>query len=252
MTAPGVTRTAVQIPVEGVAVDHVDAVWHHPEGPADGAFVLVTHGAGGTIEDPAIVAFADVVAAAGHPSVRCTMPYRQRRTAGPPPRAERGVGDLAAVIAGLLRVAPEPRPWVLAGKSYGGRLATMVAADMPEVHRVVDLAGRLDLAGVACLSYPLHPPGRPDRLRVAHLAAVRVPLLFVQGTNDPFGGPEELVPHVADLVAPVTVVPVPGGDHALKVPRTRSADGATHAPAEVVAGLADACTRWLADLGVGG
>lgn len=249
MTGADVTRTPVDVPVDGLDIDHVAAVWHRPGEPVEGPSVLLTHGAGGNADDPAVVALADVVAAAGHPAVRVTMPYRQRRAKGPPPRAERGVGDLAAVMAGILDTGAEPGPWVLGGKSYGGRLATMVAARAPGVDRVVEVTGRLDLVGVACLSYPLHPPGRADRVRVDHFDAIDVPVLFLQGTHDPFGGPDELGPHVALLSAPATVVPVVGGDHSLKVPRTRSADGRTHPAADVVAGLAAHVSAWLATIG---
>lgn len=248
MTGADVVRTPVDVPVDGLDIDHVAAVWHHPADPVEGLSVLLTHGAGGNVDDPALVALADVVAAAGHPAVRVTMPYRQRRAKGPPPRAERGVGDLAAVIAGILDTGTEPGPWVLGGKSYGGRLATMVAARVPGVDRVVEVTGRLDVVGVACLSYPLHPPGRPDRVRVDHFDAIDVPVLFVQGTHDPFGGPDELCPHLGRLSAPATVVPVGGGDHSLRVPRTRSADGRTHPAQDVVAGLTVQAGAWFAEL----
>jgi len=249
VTNADVVRTPVDVDVEGLDIDHVAAVWHRPAEPVEGPSMLLTHGAGGNVDDPALMALADVVAAAGHPAVRVTMPYRQRRAKGPPPRAERGVGDLAAVIAGILDAGAEPGPWVLGGKSYGGRLATMVAARVPGVDRVAEVTGRLDVVGVACLSYPLHPPGRADRVRVDHFDAIDVPVLFLQGTHDPFGGPDELEPHLDRLSAPATVVSVVGGDHSLKVPRTRSADGRTQSPADVVAGLAADVCDWLGEVG---
>lgn len=209
----------------------VDAVVHEPSrrrGPA----VLLTHGAGGNLDDAGLVALAEVVAAAGHLAVRANLPYRQRRATGPPPRAERSVGDLAAMLAAARRLAPRTG-WVVGGKSYGGRVATLLAAQ------------GADVAGVLCHSYPLHPPGRPDRLRVAHFGDITAPLLFLQGGNDPFGGPTELAPYAATLPAGTRVVAVAGGDHSLRVPRTGSDDGRTHSPADVVAALAEEVAAWL-------
>ena len=94
----------------------------------------------------------------------------------------------------------------IGGKSMGGRIASQVAA-----------RGIGDLAGVVFLGYPLHPPGRPDRLRAAHLSDVKAPMLFVQGSRDAFGTPEELRPIVASLQIPAEVYAVDGGDHSFKV-----------------------------------
>lgn len=233
-----------QVAVAGLDIDAVDVAWHHPErvvGPA----VLLTHGAGGDLDDQGLVALATSIAAAGHLAVRCNMPYRQRRPEGPPPRVERGLGELATVIAGVAQAVPDVAAWVLGGKSYGGRLATMVAAGAQGVDLIVarDVVPRP--VGVLCYSYPLHPPRTPDKVRVAHWSDIDVPVLFLQGSDDPFGGPVELVPHLALLAADPTVVPVPGGDHSLHVPRTRSADGATHLVPEVIARLAPDCVAWL-------
>lgn len=236
-----------QVAVAGLDIDAVDVAWHHPErgtGPA----VLLTHGAGGDLDDQGLVALATAIAAVGHLAVRCNMPYRQRRPKGPPPRAERGLGELAAVLAGVAHAVPDAAAWVLGGKSYGGRLATMVAAVAQGVDRIVARDVVPWPVGVLCYSYPLHPPDTPDKVRVAHWPDIDVPVLFLEGSNDPFGGPDELAPHLALLTAESTVVPVAGGDHSLHVPRTRSLDGATHPVPEVVAGLASDCAAWLATL----
>src|SRR5204862_3062977 len=83
----------------------------------------------------------------------------------------------------------------IGGKSMGGRIATHLAA--------ADDVEQLGIAGVVALGYPLHPPGKPDQLRVAHLPRIRVPVLIVQGERDPFGGPDELKPVIATMRAPV-------------------------------------------------
>jgi predicted alpha/beta-hydrolase family hydrolase len=98
----------------------------------------------------------------------------------------------------------------LGGKSMGGRIATQVAA--------AGDAG--DIRGLVLLGYPLHPPAKPSQLRVAHLPRVRVPMLFVQGSRDAFGTPEELAPHVVGLSAGSRVFVVEGGDHSLARPRS--------------------------------
>ena len=240
-------RGTVALDCDDLDVDAVDVVWHRPvAGDSGRCGVILAHGAGGTLDDPGLVALAGTIAAAGHVAVRCNMPYRQRRPKGPPPRAERGLGEFAVVVAAIAAATPDVSDWVIGGKSYGGRLATMIAADVQGTDRLVDASAIPVPVGVMCYSYPLHAPGKPDRVRVDHWDALSVPVLFLQGTNDPFGGPDEVSPHLTLLEAPATVVPVAGADHSLKVPRTRSADGATHAPADVIAGLAVAITSWLA------
>lgn len=221
--------------VEGASVDVVDAVWHEPDDRA-GLTVVLAHGAGGDLHDHGLAALAEVVAATGHRAVRVNLPYRQRRAKGPPPRAERSVADWAAVRAAV--AGRVEGPLVVGGKSYGGRVATMLAASGH-----ADPDGRT--VGVVCCSYPLHPPDRPERLRVDHFGDVAVPVLFLQGTDDPFGSPAELGAHLDDLAGAATVVAVAGGNHSLHVPRTRSSDGNTHPPPEVIAGLRTDLAAWL-------
>jgi predicted alpha/beta-hydrolase family hydrolase len=96
----------------------------------------------------------------------------------------------------------------IGGKSMGGRIASQVAA-----------AGLGDLAGLVFLGYPLHPPARPDRLRAAHLSRVKAPMLFVQGSRDAFGTPDELQPIIKELDPSADLYVVEGGDHSFKVPK---------------------------------
>jgi predicted alpha/beta-hydrolase family hydrolase len=98
---------------------------------------------------------------------------------------------------------------LIGGKSMGGRIATQVAAQ-----------GGLALAGLVLLGYPLHPPGKPEQLRAAHLPRVKEPMLFVQGSRDPFGTPEELRPVVEGLVRGSRLVVIEGGDHSLSLPKS--------------------------------
>jgi predicted alpha/beta-hydrolase family hydrolase len=113
------------------------------------------------------------------------------------------------------------------GKSMGGRIATHLAAQPFGPDAPFD--------GVVALGYPLHPPARPDQLRTAHLPAIAVPVLIVQGERDSFGTPGELAPVIATMTAPVTLHVVPGGDHSLTV-RSRGREAVYDEVADVVSG----------------
>ncbi|WP_315099032.1 alpha/beta family hydrolase [uncultured Cellulomonas sp.] len=169
------------------------------------AGLLLTPGFGGSRDSPALVAVETAVAPL--PVLRLDLP----KTAAP---AIAQVTVQAAAFAASLGVGTESL--VLGGRSFGGRMCSMaVAAGLPA-------------AGLVLLSYPLHPPGRPDTLRVAHLPDLRVPVLAVSGTTDPFGSPDELTTHLAAVAGPVTTVFLPG----------------THTPTSATA-VADAVRDWL-------
>src|SRR5690606_28643353 len=119
-------------------------------------------------------------------------------------------------------------PVYAAGKSYGGRMASMAAAE-----------GLIAPAGLVYLGYPLHPPGRPDRLRVEHLPAVAAPQLFVEGTNDPFIDPHEQLLDAVASCRHATVVWIEGGGHSFEV------KGQRRPAAEVGAGLAPDVVEWM-------
>ncbi|HEX8803223.1 MAG TPA: alpha/beta family hydrolase [Acidimicrobiales bacterium] len=155
------------------------------------------------------------------PVARADFPYRKagRRAPDRPPTLVACVREEAAALAASAGVAPESV--VLGGRSMGGRMCSMAVAE------------GLPAAGLVLIAYPLHPPGRPDRLRVEHLPKIDVPCLFVSGDRDPFGAPDELAAHAATIAGPVTHVTIEGGRHELK-----GADG------RVVAAVAD----WLATL----
>lgn len=202
----------------GEVAEQVSAVVHRPTRAKRPAFLLV-HGAGGDLDDAGLVALCDAIASHGHLAVRANLPYREagRRT---PPRADRAVAGFTALARDVRELAPRT-PWVLGGKSYGGRVASMAVA-----------AG-LEATGMLFYGYPLHPPGKPEKLRVDHLPAIDVPCLFVSGTRDAFGTPEELTAWTATVGAPVEHVWVDGAGHDL-----RRAD----------ATIADAVARFVADV----
>jgi predicted alpha/beta-hydrolase family hydrolase len=180
--------------------------------------VLLAPGAGGSAESPAIVELADAIAATGVTVERMDFPYRLagRRRPDAPAVLETSVRDRAALLADKLRVGAEEL--VLGGRSMGGRICSQV------------VAGGVPSAGLAMVSYPLHPPGSPERLRTAHFPELDLPCLFVSGTRDAFGTPAELLEATAAIPGPVSHVWLEGGDHGLR----------KHGPA-----AAEAVARWL-------
>ena len=136
--------------------------------------------------------------------VRADFPYRREGRKAPDraPKLIACVRDEAAALAGAAGV--EPAAVALGGRSMGGRMCSLAVAE------------GLPAAALVLISYPLHPPGRPDRLRVEHFPALDVPCLFVSGTRDPFGAPDELEAHTAAITGPVTHAWVDGGRHELR------------------------------------
>jgi uncharacterized protein len=170
----------------------------HPAAGPDG--LVLTHGAGGNMDGPLLVAVAEAFAARGVVVLRCNLPYRQARPSGPPsPRdAPRDREGLRASLGALRRRAGGRL--FLGGHSYGGRMASMLVATDPEV-----------ASGLLLQSYPLHPPGKPKDVRSAHLHDIRVPTLFVHGSTDPFATLDELEAARALIPAPTTIMTVDGG-----------------------------------------
>jgi uncharacterized protein len=137
--------------------------------------------------------------------LRCDLAFRQRRRSGPPSPATAGLDreGLRAAAASLReRVSG---PIVLGGHSYGGRQASMLAAEDPAI-----------AAALVLFSYPLHPPAKPDRLRTEHFPKLRVPAVFVHGETDPFGTIDELRQALAAISAATKVIDVPGAGHDLR------------------------------------
>lgn len=202
-----------------------------------GATLVLAHGAGAGHTSPFMVSFASGLAARGLDVITFNFPYTEQGRRAPD-RAPRLEACYRAVIetarAGRREVAA--RPLLIGGKSMGGRIASQIAV-APE-----DDPGRtgsaLDIAGLVLLGYPLHPPGRPDRMRDAHLPRISAPVLVIQGSRDSFGTPDELRPVLARVPAARLHV-VEGGDHSL-ASRRKSAP-----PREqVYAAVMDEIARW--------
>jgi predicted alpha/beta-hydrolase family hydrolase len=172
---------------------HIRGFLHVPETPSQDGLVL-THGAGGNAQAPLLVALADAFAAAGFTVLRCNLPYRQARPFGPP-GLKNAVAKLRGMISGRM---------LLGGHSYGGRQASMLCAEEPDI-----------AAALLLLSYPLHPPRKPEQQRTQHLPDLRTPTLFVHGTRDPFGSIEELQRAIKMIPARTKLLPVEGAGHDL-------------------------------------
>lgn len=173
--------------------------WSRPERDPSAVLVL-THGAGGDLGDPLLVAVAERLVAEGVATLRFNLPYREAGRRGPGSQRQSEDGYRAVVESVRFR---GPRLFC-GGKSYGGRIASHIAAE------------GVPMDGLVLCSYPLHPPGKPHRLRDAHLADVGCPLLFVQGTRDPFATPDLLERTVRRLDR-ARLVWIEGGDHSLRV-----------------------------------
>ena len=182
----------------------------HRPAEAGGDWLVLTHGAGANCNAPILISLAGAFCASGLTVLRCDLPFRQSRPSGPPPRgsAERDQQGLAAAVAS---VRPQSSGRVfLGGHSYGGRQASMLAADQP---------GLVD--ALLLLSYPLHPPQRPNELRTVHFPHLQTPALFVSGARDGFGSTEELLAALKAIPARNELLTVPSAGHELLNKRNR-------------------------------
>lgn len=165
------------------------------------AGMILTHGAGGGADHRALVALDEALSAVGIAVRRIEFPYRAegRRAPDRAPKLIASVREQAEQFCD--DVGCRPDQVVLGGRSMGGRICSMAIAE------------GMAAAGLVLLSYPLHPPGKPERLRVEHFDAVTVPTLFVNGDRDPFGTPDELDEHLGAITGPTTVHWLAGQRH---------------------------------------
>jgi uncharacterized protein len=192
------------------------------------ACYVLAHGAGAGMGHPFLAAVAAELAERGIATLRYQFPYMEQRARRPDPPARAHAAVRAAVDAAA-RLAPE-LPLFAGGKSFGGRMTSQAQAAAP-------LAG---VRGLAFLGFPLHPAGRPSSERARHLADVRVPMLFLQGTHDKLALPELLQPVCAALGSRATLRMFADADHGFHVPAWTG-----RTDAQVRGALLDALTAWI-------
>jgi uncharacterized protein len=170
-----------------------------------GVTLILGHGAGAGQTSGFMVSFATALAARGIETVTFNFLYMEQGRRLPDSK-DKLEACYRAVIDTVARRKIGRGRLVMGGKSMGGRIASQVAA-----------TGAADVAGLVFLGYPLHPPGKKDQLRAKHLSHIKAPMLFVQGSRDAFGTPEELRPILMQLKVPAELYEVAGGDHSFKV-----------------------------------
>jgi predicted alpha/beta-hydrolase family hydrolase len=223
-----VTQTARAI---GIGAASVTAIEYAATGTPH-AHLVLAHGAGADQRHRVMVALARGIAAEGVSVTTFNFLYTEQRRKSPD-RAPVLLDTWRAVVADVVsRVGPEVR-LVIGGKSMGGRMASMALADpdAPPLARV---------SGLVLLGYPLHPPGKPDQRRTAHLPQIQVPILLVHGTRDAFGSRDEIEPVFRSLPTRVDFEFIEGGDHGFAVPKSRALDEAA-----VLGGIAARVAAWV-------
>lgn len=201
-----------------------------PKKERAGITLILGHGAGAGQLHAFMTLFANGLAARGIDVLTFNFLYMEQRRHVPDPKPKLESCYHAVIDAARKHKSLKGNRLGVGGKSMGGRIASQVAAESLE----------LDLAGLVFLGYPLHPPGRPDKLRDAHLKNIKSPMLFIQGTRDSFGTPDELRVIIERDHLPATLCPIEGGDHSLKIPKSAGV-----AQAEVYEKVMDEITRWL-------
>jgi predicted alpha/beta-hydrolase family hydrolase len=188
---------------EAIERNGVRGILHTPANP-NGDVCALTHGAGSDCRGPLLAAVARAFADAGFLTLRYDLPFRQEGRPPLPAMAAKDRAGIEAAIALLREMAAGARV-IAGGHSYGGRQTSMAAAEHPE------MADQLLL-----LSYPLHPPDKPEKLRTDHFPALRTPARFVHGSKDPFGTEAELRAALALIPAKTELIVVAGAGHDLK------------------------------------
>ena len=190
--------------VEQIDSDGVRGFLHRPA-TANGAGLVLTHGAGADCKGPLLVAVANAFCATGSLVLRCDLAFRQQRPKGPPfPSAAAADRESLRKALGVVRSMASGSLY-LGGHSYGGRQASMLAAEEPEI-----------AAALLLLAYPLHPPNKPTQLRTEHFPKMRMRSVFVSGSADPFGSPMELEKAILLVPARTEMLIIEGAGHDLK------------------------------------
>jgi predicted alpha/beta-hydrolase family hydrolase len=211
--------------------EKLSALDYRPESGSPTATLILGHGAGAPHVSKWMVQTARGLADRGLQVVTFNFPYMELKKKVPDKTEVLEAAFRAAITT--VRGRADVARLFLGGKSMGGRMASHVASTWD------DTRDEGPLAGLVLLGYPLHPPGKPQQLRTAHLPNIRVPMLFIQGSRDAFGKPDELRPILAELPAKSTLVPIDGGDHSFTVSKSPAKQN------PVDAEILDTVARWI-------
>ncbi len=192
--------------------DSVSAVLYPtPKKDRAGMTVILGHGAGAGQQHPFMRLFASGLAERGFDALTFNFIYMEQKRHVPDPKAKLESCYQAVIEFARRQKKLKGNRVVLSGKSMGGRIASQVAAQPEQKH---------EIAALFFLGYPLHPPGRPDKLRDAHLPQIKAPMLFIQGERDAFGTSDELAAIIKQHHLSATLHSIKGGDHSLKIPKS--------------------------------
>jgi predicted alpha/beta-hydrolase family hydrolase len=220
-----VARGEWRIPVGG---DETSAIFEAPtDGNGDGVVFICAHGAGGNMNDRGILQTANALRACGLGVVRFNFLYKEKKSGRPDPMPR--LKECYAAVVARTREELKPKTLIIGGRSMGGRAASMLAAD------------GFQCDGLLLLAYPLHPPGKPEQLRDAHLPAIEVPVICFSGTRDPFCTPSLMEGVLKRVKTDWEMHWVEGADHSFHVLKS---SGRTDA--QVLDEIADASRAWVA------
>ena len=198
------SNTRQRCSLMGIAPPIAMSEYLHQPADANGFGLVITHGAGGSARAPLLIKVAEAFANAGFYVMRYDLPFRQRKPFGPPSPAT-AAADREGLRAAVNKLKENAEHICLGGHSYGGRQASMLAAEEPNL-----------VEALLLLSYPLHPPKKPEQLRTAHFAQLQTPALVVHGSKDDFGTPVEVARAMELIPAPNDIQIIKGAGHDLK------------------------------------
>lgn len=209
-----------------VGVDETSAEYEPAEGGEQGTVFVAAHGAGGGMNDHAMTQTAGALRSRGIGVVRFNFLYKERKSGRPDPMPR--LKECVAAVVSRARDELGPKTLIIGGRSMGGRAASMLAAD------------GFACDGLLLLAYPLHSPGQPEKLRDAHLPGIRVPVLCINGTRDPFCTRELMEKVLESVTTEWEMHWVEGADHSFHVPKS---SGRTDA--EVLDEIGDTARKWI-------
>jgi predicted alpha/beta-hydrolase family hydrolase len=228
---PGLMPVTFDIAIDGG--QHVTGLLYpSPKQGAANITILLGHGAGAGQTSSFMVKFSEALADRGLDAVTFNFLYTERGRKVPDPGNKLEECYRAVISTVQKHLSLAGNKLIIGGKSMGGRIASQVAA-----------AGVEGLAGLVFLGYPLHPPGKSDQLRDKHLARISAPMLFIQGSRDSFGTPEELNRVFPRLAAPHTLLAIENGDHSFKVPKKGQVS-----QEQVYSNILDEVARWASEV----